>query len=118
MAPHQTLHPARREGADIELRGVDLLHDPLLNKGTCFTALERDAFKLRGLLPPGIATEEEQRARAYENYLRSGNDVQRYLFLAALQDRNETLFYRVLIEHLEELMPIVYTPTVGQASPG
>lgn len=95
-------------------RGEALQDDPLLNKGTCFTAEERDALGLRGLLPPGIATEEEQRARAYENYQRSGNDVQRYLFLAALQDRNETLFYRLLLDHLEEMTPIVYTPTVGK----
>jgi len=95
-------------------RGEALQDDPLLNKGTCFTEEERDAFGLRGLLPPGIATEEEQRARAYENYQRSGNDVQRYLFLAALQDRNETLFYRLLQDHLEEMTPIVYTPTVGK----
>jgi len=95
-------------------RGEALQDDPLLNKGTCFTESERDALGLRGLLPPGVATEEEQRARAYENYQRSGNDVQRYLFLAALQDRNETLFYRLLLDHIEEMTPIVYTPTVGK----
>ena len=98
----------------VGVTGEAVLEDPLLNKGTCFTAVERDAFCLHGLLPPGIATEEEQRARAYENYLRSGPDVQRYLFLAALQDRNETLFYRLLLDHLEEMAPIVYTPTVGK----
>lgn len=95
--------------------GEAVLDDPLLNKGTCFTQGEREAFHLHGLLPPGVATEEEQRARAYENYLRSGSDVQRYLFLASLQDRNETLFYRLLLDHLEEMAPIVYTPTVGKA---
>ncbi len=95
-------------------RGEAIQDDPLLNKGTCFTEDERDALGLRGLLPPGVASEEEQRARAYENYLRAGDDVQRYLFLAALQDRNETLFYRLLIDHLEEMAPIVYTPTVGK----
>jgi len=94
--------------------GEAILDDPLLNKGTCFTTEERDAFHLHGLLPPGVATEEEQRSRAYENYLRSGSDVQRYLFLASLQDRNETLFYRLLLDHLEEMAPIVYTPTVGK----
>jgi len=98
----------------VEGRGEAILEDPLLNKGTCFTESERDALGLRALLPPGIATEEEQRARAYENYLRAGDDVQRYLFLAALQDRNETLFYRLLVDHLEEMAPIVYTPTVGK----
>src|SRR4249919_594892 len=95
-------------------RGEAIQDDPLLNKGTCFTEEERDALGLRGLLPPGVATEEEQRARAYENYQRAGDDVQRYLFLAALQDRNETLFYRLLVDHLEEMTPIVYTPTVGK----
>ena len=95
-------------------RGEMLLDDPLLNKGTCFTQAERDSLGLRGLLPPGEATEAEQRARAYENYQRAGDDVQRYLFLAALQDRNETLFYRLLLDHLEEMIPIVYTPTVGR----
>ncbi len=95
-------------------RGEALIEDPLLNKGTCFSAEERDSLGLRGLLPPGVATEEEQRTRAYENYQRAGDDVQRYLFLAALQDRNETLFYRLLVDHLEEMAPIVYTPTVGK----
>ena len=95
-------------------RGEALLEDPVLNKGTCFTEEEREVLDLRGLLPPGIATEEEQRARAYENFQRAGGDVQKYLFLAALQDRNETLFYRLLLDHLEEMVPIVYTPTVGR----
>ena len=99
---------------NVTLRGEALQDDPLLNKGTCFTEEERDALGLRGLLPPGVQTEEEQRARAYENYGRSGGDVQRYLFLAGLQDRNETLFYRLLVDHLEEMAPIVYTPTVGK----
>src|SRR5262245_43545878 len=98
----------------VSARGEALQDDPLLNKGTCFTEEERDSLGLRGLLPPGVATEEQQRARAYENYQRSGGDVQRYLFLAALQDRNETLFYRLLVDHLEEMAPIVYTPTVGK----
>jgi len=98
----------------VDAEGEAVLDDPLLNKGTCFTAEEREEFALSGLLPPGVATEDEQRARAYENYLRSGSDVQRYLFLAALQDRNETLFYRLLLDHLEEMAPIVYTPTVGK----
>ena len=90
------------------------MDDPILNKGTCFSEGERDVLAVRGLLPPGVATEEEQRARAYENFQRSDNDVQRYLFLNALQDRNETLFYRLLLDHLEEMIPIVYTPTVGR----
>src|SRR4029450_12381031 len=78
-----------------------------------FTREERQAFGLQGLLPPAVATEHEQAARAYENFGRAGSDVQRYLFLAGLQDRNETLFYRLLLEHMDEMAPIVYTPTVG-----
>jgi malic enzyme len=99
---------------EIYSRGESLQENPLLNKGTCFTTEERCALGLRGLLPPGVATEEEQRARAYENYQRAGDEVGRYLFLAALQDRNETLFYRLLLDHMEEMAPIVYTPTVGK----
>jgi malate dehydrogenase (oxaloacetate-decarboxylating) len=96
------------------VRGPALKDDPLLNKGTCFTLDERDAFGLRGLLPPAVSSPEDQAQRSYENYLNAGDDVGRYLFLAALQDRNETLFFRLLLDHLEEMVPIVYTPTVGK----
>jgi malate dehydrogenase (oxaloacetate-decarboxylating)(NADP+) len=96
-------------------RGAELLHDPLLNKGTAFTDDERAALWLRGLLPPMVFTLEEQVARVVENYRRKQTDLERYIHLVSLQDRNETLFYRVLFENLEEMMPIVYTPTVGQA---
>jgi malate dehydrogenase (oxaloacetate-decarboxylating) len=96
------------------VRGPALKDDPLLNKGTCFTQAERDAFGLRGLLPPAISTPEDQAQRSYENYLSAGDDVSRYLYLAALQDRNETLFYRLLVDHLDEMVPVVYTPTVGK----
>jgi malate dehydrogenase (oxaloacetate-decarboxylating) len=96
------------------VRGEALTVDPLLNKGTCFTPAERDAFGLRGILPPAVSTPEDQARRAYENYLRAPDDVSRYVFLAALQDRNETLFHRLLLEHLQEMVPIVYTPTVGR----
>lgn len=99
---------------EVEKRGEDLLEDPFLNKGTSFTAEERRELGLDGLLPPGIATEEEQSARVYENFRRGPDEVQRYLFLAGLQDRNETLFYRLLLDHIEEMLPIVYTPTVGK----
>jgi malate dehydrogenase (oxaloacetate-decarboxylating) len=95
-------------------RGSALKDDPILNKGTCFTLDERDALGLRGLLPPAVSTQVEQEARAYENYLKAADDVGRYLFLAALQDRNETLFHRLLVDHLDEMAPVVYTPTVGQ----
>lgn len=96
-------------------RGVALKDNPLLNKGTCFTAEEREELGLVGLLPPAVHTLAEQAQRAYENYLRAVDDVGRYVFLAALQDRNETLFSRLILDHLEEMVPIIYTPTVGKA---
>ncbi len=96
-------------------RGPALKDDPVLNKGTCFTREERDALGLAGLLPPAVQTPSEQLARAYGNYLKAGDDVRRYLFLAGLQDRNETLFCRLVVDHLEEMVPVIYTPTVGKA---
>ncbi|HXV77756.1 MAG TPA: NAD-dependent malic enzyme [Candidatus Polarisedimenticolaceae bacterium] len=97
------------------VRGVDLLHDPLLNKGTAFTAAERDALGLRGLLPPGVQTLDNQVSRVIENFRKQPGPLEKYTYLMALQDRNEALFYRVVVDHLEEMMPIIYTPTVGQA---
>ncbi len=96
-------------------RGAALKEDPLLNKGTAFTREERERLGLVGLLPPAVATPEEQEARAWRNCQAAGDDLQRYLFMAALQDRNETLFCRLLAHHLEALAPVVYTPTVGEA---
>jgi malate dehydrogenase (oxaloacetate-decarboxylating) len=96
-------------------RGDQLKDDPILNKGTCFTRAERERLGLLGLLPPAVQSFEEQASRAYGNFLRAGGDVPRYLFLAALQDRNETLFCRLVLDHLEEMVPVIYTPTVGKA---
>ena len=95
--------------------GLDLLQDPRLNKGTAFTERERDALRLRGLLPPRVFTLAEQHERIMENFRAQTSDIQRYVFMVALQDRNETLFYHAVIEHLAEMMPIIYTPTVGEA---
>ncbi len=96
-------------------RGAALVHDPALNKGTAFTEAERDALNLRGLLPPHVATPEQQIERVLENFRRKTSDLEKYINLRALHDRNETLFYRLLTDHPDEMMPIVYTPTVGLA---
>lgn len=95
--------------------GVKILHDPVRNKGTAYTDAERDALKLRGLLPPRVHSMAEQELRVLGNLRAKPDDLERYLYLIALQDRNETLFYRVIMNHIEEIMPIIYTPTVGQA---
>ncbi|HEX5731455.1 MAG TPA: NAD-dependent malic enzyme [Blastocatellia bacterium] len=99
----------------VALAGRMLLDTPLLNKGSAFTESERREFELLGLLPAHLSTIEEQLIRNYENYKRKENDLERYIFLVSLQDRNETLFYKLLEEHITEMMPIIYTPVVGEA---
>lgn len=99
---------------ETSLTGQVLLDNPLLNKGSAFPENERREFGLTGLLPLHCSTIEEQLARTYENYCRKDSDLERYVFLTALQDRNETLFYRLLQEHISEMMPVIYTPTVGE----
>jgi malate dehydrogenase (oxaloacetate-decarboxylating) len=95
------------------LSGYELLNDPLLNKGTAFTEEERDAFELHGLLPPHVAELDYQVKRRLDAFRGLGSDLSRYTFLRGLQDSNETLFYALLTRNIEEMMPIVYTPTVG-----
>jgi malate dehydrogenase (oxaloacetate-decarboxylating)(NADP+) len=92
-----------------------MLHDPSLNKGTAFTEEERDLLGLRGLLPPVVSTQEEQATRILETFRRKPDDLERFVQLMQLQARNERLFYRVVVDHIETMMPIIYTPTVGQA---
>ncbi|WP_141438483.1 oxaloacetate-decarboxylating malate dehydrogenase [Bacillus cereus] len=97
------------------LRGVEVLSTPLLNKGVAFTQEEREGLGLKGLLPPAVLTLEEQARRAYEQFCSQPDDLLKNVYLTALHDRNEVLFYRILTNHLREMLPIVYTPTVGVA---
>ena len=96
-------------------RGLTLLQDPTLNKGTAFTALERDVLGLQGLLPPHVCSQDEQAARVLENFRRLPTPLEQYIFMTSLHDRNEALFFRIVTDHPDEMMPIIYTPTVGLA---
>jgi malate dehydrogenase (oxaloacetate-decarboxylating)(NADP+) len=96
-------------------RGAALLRDPTLNKGTAFSMAEREALGLRGLLPPHVGTQEVQANRVLENFHSLSTPLEQYILLEALQDRNEALFFRVIIDHPDEMMPVIYTPTVGLA---
>jgi malate dehydrogenase (oxaloacetate-decarboxylating) len=100
----------------IHQSGKDLMSDPTLNKGTAFTEEERTEFDLHGLLPPVVETLEQQCVRAYEACKRKDDDLERHIFLRALQDTNETLFYALLYRHISEMAPIIYTPVVAQSS--
>ncbi|HWQ09192.1 MAG TPA: hypothetical protein VN436_08800, partial [Holophaga sp.] len=96
-------------------RGRQVLNDPHVNKGTSFTAEEREALGLEGLVRPAVEPLDAQVARAYEAFSRKGDDLEKYIFLVGLQDRSEVVFYRLVVDHLREMVPIVYTPTVGTA---
>src|SRR5512140_3621798 len=97
------------------LKGKPLLMDPFTNKGTAFTARERDELDLHGLLPPAICTLEQQLERVYENFQNKQTPLEQFIYLASLHDRNETLFFRLVHERIDEMLPIVYTPVVGEA---
>ncbi|MEL6216381.1 MAG: oxaloacetate-decarboxylating malate dehydrogenase, partial [Pseudomonadota bacterium] len=96
-------------------RGADILRDPALNKSTAFTMEEREALGLRGLLPPTMNTQDQQMGRILANIRRKSSDIERYIALRALQSRSQQLFYRVVTDNIEEIMPLIYTPTVGEA---
>jgi malate dehydrogenase (oxaloacetate-decarboxylating)(NADP+) len=111
----QKSHDEAMANAGSALKGIALLQDPARNKGTAFTESERDTLQLRGLLPPHVSSQEQQSERVLENFRRKSNELEKYINLRALHDRNETLFFRLLMDHPDEMMPIVYTPTVGLA---
>ncbi|MES2345466.1 MAG: NAD-dependent malic enzyme [Chlamydiota bacterium] len=97
-------------------KGEYILNNPLLNKGSAFTQKERDALALNGHLPYSPSTIEKQLERRYQNFRSQPNDLAKHVFLSSLQNRNETLFYRLVLEHINEMLPLIYTPTVGEAS--
>ena len=111
---HNTQTPAVGSDAiSTRLTGSTLLNDPLLNKASAFSQSERAGLGLDGLLPPQIETLDEQAERAYEAYQQKDTDLERHIYLRSLQDTNEVLLYRLIREHLAEMMPIIYTPVVG-----
>lgn len=117
MIPYRRIKdPAGREIVETSLTGQTLLDYALLNKGSSFPEDERRAFGLEGLLPSHVSTWEEQLQRTYGNFQQKTTDLERYVFLLSLQDRNETLFYGLVREHIHEMMPVIYTPVVGAAS--
>ncbi|MGL5045508.1 MAG: NAD-dependent malic enzyme, partial [Plesiomonas sp.] len=99
----------------VSLTGMDLLNDRNLNKGTAFSEQERADFELDGLLPPQVQMFDDQIERVYQGFESASTDIEKYIFLRSLQDRNETLFYALLSQHVEQMTPIIYTPTVGKA---
>src|SRR5512141_2296038 len=106
---------ARVSGPEWFPQGVALLRDPTLNKGMAFSEAERDALGIRGLLPAHVLSQEEQVARVLENFRRKPTNLEKFINLAALHDRNEALFFRIVMDNPDEMMPVIYTPTVGLA---
>ncbi len=95
--------------------GNTLLNTPLLNKGSAFSSEERKSFNLSGLLPANIESIEEQASRAYEQFSLFSSELDKHIYLRNIQDTNETLYFKLIDQHIEEMMPIIYTPTVGDA---
>jgi malate dehydrogenase (oxaloacetate-decarboxylating) len=113
--PYELVSTPEGTVARIHIRGSSVLSSPLLNRGTAFTVDEREALGVTGLLPTGVSTMEGQLRRVYAQFARQPDDLAKNVYLANLRDRNEVLFYRLLTEHIEEMLPIVYTPTIGNA---
>jgi malate dehydrogenase (oxaloacetate-decarboxylating) len=113
--PYELISTPEGVVARINVRGSAVLSSPTINRGTAFTLQEREALGLSGLLPTGVSTLEGQLRRVYAQYLEQSNDLRKWVYLANLRDRNEVLFYRLLTEHISEMLPVVYTPTVGLA---
>ena len=99
----------------VSVDGLELINDRNLNKGSAFTKEERQIFHLEGLIPPAAGSFQDQKSRVYEGYCSASTDIDKYIYLRSLQDRNETLFYGLLEDHIEEMIPIIYIPTVGLA---
>ena len=116
--PYELVQTPAGAVARVRVRGRSVLAAPLLNRGTAFTPEEREALGLTGLLPSGVSTMEAQLRRTYAQFGRQADDLGRNVYLANLRDRNEVLFYRLLTEHLEEMLPIVYTPRSARRSSG
>ena len=114
-APYELGSAADGYSVRIRARGRSVLSNPMLNRGTAFTPEQRQLLGLQGLLPSGVSTLEGQLRRVYAQYRRQPDDLAKNVFLANMRDRNEVLFYRLLTEHLDEMLPIVYTPTVAKA---
>lgn len=112
---HRSTVSADAPALRVRKRGLAVVRDPVLNKGTGFPDSERDALGLRGLVPPEVVSIDDQAQRVMENFHRQASDLDRYSYLETLHDRNETLYYRVLLSHISELTPVIYTPVVGQA---
>jgi malate dehydrogenase (oxaloacetate-decarboxylating) len=108
-------HATGKQYVSTPLKGAALLSDPFTNKGTAFTSRERDELDLHGLVPPAICTIEQQLERVYASFAGKPTPLEKFIYLSSLHDRNETLFFRLLHDHIDEMMPIVYTPVVGEA---